>query len=166
MRLPWRVYQMMMFKHPWKVQILTAGTLVGCSDVISQQLVERQGWANHDTKRTLRMTTVGLIYVGPVLGAWYKLLDRLVVGKSKTVAFKKMLLDQFALAPSFLACFLALTGFLGGHSREDVWLKLKKIWPTVQMLNFYFVPLVYRVPLIQVVALIWNTYLSWKANRI
>ncbi|XP_043538091.1 UI-like isoform X2 [Chiloscyllium plagiosum] len=103
------------------------------------------------------MTTVGLIYVGPVLGVWYKLLDQLVVGKSKTVAFKKMLLDQFALAPSFLACFLTLTGFLGGHSREEVWIKLKKdykdtlisnyyIWPTVQMLNFYFVPLVYRSP--------------------
>ncbi|GCC35614.1 mitochondrial inner membrane protein Mpv17 isoform X1 [Chiloscyllium punctatum] len=177
MILPWRVYQMMMVKHPWKVQILTAGTLVGCSDVISQQLIEQQGWANHDTKRTLRMTTVGLTYVGPVLGVWYKLLDQLVVGKSKTVAFKKMLLDQFALAPSFLACFLALTGFLGGHSREEVWLKLKKdykdtlisnyyIWPTVQMLNFYFVPLVYRLPLIQVVALMWNTYLSWMANKI
>ncbi|XP_048453023.1 protein Mpv17 [Rhincodon typus] len=119
MTLPWRVYQMMMLKHPWKVQILTAGTLVGCSDVISQQLIERQGWANHDTKRTLRMTTVGLIYV--------------------VTADSKM---------------------------SVIWNRTNDIWPTVQMLNFYFVPLVYRVLLIQVVALIWNTYLSWKANRI
>ncbi|GCB68155.1 hypothetical protein scyTo_0013791, partial [Scyliorhinus torazame] len=60
---PFRIYQMMMSKHSWKVQILTAGTLVGCSDVVSQQLVERRGFAKHDTKRTIRMTAVGLIYV-------------------------------------------------------------------------------------------------------
>ncbi|XP_072355116.1 mitochondrial inner membrane protein Mpv17 isoform X3 [Scyliorhinus torazame] len=126
---PFRIYQMMMSKHSWKVQILTAGTLVGCSDVVSQQLVERRGFAKHDTKRTIRMTAVGLIYVGPVLGVWYKVLDKIIVGHSKTVAFKKMLLDQFALAPCFLACFLAIASFLGGHSPEEVWLKLKKVAP-------------------------------------
>ncbi|XP_048449863.1 protein Mpv17-like [Rhincodon typus] len=48
-----------------------------------------------------------------------------------------MLLDQFALAPSFLACFLALTGFLGGHSREEVWLKLKKDYKDTLITNYY-----------------------------
>ncbi|XP_038655957.1 protein Mpv17 isoform X3 [Scyliorhinus canicula] len=105
------------------------GTLVGCSDVVSQQLIERRGFANHDTKRTIRMTVVGLIYVGPVLGVWYNVLDKIIVGHSKTVAFKKMLLDQFALAPCFLACFLAVASFLGGHTPEEVWLKLKTVAP-------------------------------------
>ncbi|XP_067880191.1 protein Mpv17 isoform X2 [Heterodontus francisci] len=151
----WRAYQMLLLKHPWKVQILTAGALVGCSDIVSQQVIERRGLANHDTKRTIKMATVGFIYVGPVLGVWYRVLDRLIVGQSKTVAFKKMLLDQFALAPCFLACFIVVTSFLGGHSPEEVWLKLKMdykptmisnyyIWPAVQMLNFYFIPLVHR----------------------
>ena len=31
---------------------------------------------------------------GPVIGGWYKVLDRLVVGGSKSAAMKKMLLDQ------------------------------------------------------------------------
>ncbi|XP_072913228.1 mitochondrial inner membrane protein Mpv17 [Hemitrygon akajei] len=172
----WRTYQMLMKKHPWKVQILTSGGLVGVSDIVSQQVVERRGLTNHNLKRTAKMTTVGLIYVGPVLSVWYRLLDRLVVGQSRTAAFKKMLFDQLAVAPCFLAGFIAVTGFLGGLSREKIWLKLQKdykstlisnyaIWPTVQLLNFYFIPLEHRLAVVQIVALMWNTYLSWMANK-
>lgn len=31
---------------------------------------------------------------GPVIGSWYKVLDRLVVGGTKSAAMKKMLVDQ------------------------------------------------------------------------
>ncbi|XP_051880691.1 protein Mpv17 isoform X1 [Pristis pectinata] len=175
-KLVWRAYQLLMTKHPWKVQILTSGGLVGFSDIVSQQLVERRGIANHNVKRTVKMTTVGLIYVGPILGAWYRFLDRLVVGQSKSAALKKMILDQLAVAPCFLAGFITVTGFLGGLPREKIWLKLQKdykntlisnyaIWPTAQLLNFYFIPLEHRLAVVQVVALMWNTYLSWMANR-
>ncbi|XP_072135058.1 mitochondrial inner membrane protein Mpv17 isoform X2 [Mobula birostris] len=164
-KFAWRTYQMLMIKHPWKLQILTSGGLVGLSDIVSQQLVERRGLTNHSLKRTAKMAAVGLIYVGPVLGVWYRLLDRLVVGQSKTAAFKKMLFDQLAVAPCFLAGFIAVTGFLGGLSREKIWLKFQVIWPAAQLLNFYFIPLEHRLAVVQLVALMWNTYLSWMANK-
>ncbi|XP_069742687.1 protein Mpv17 isoform X2 [Narcine bancroftii] len=173
-KLAWRAYQVLMTKHPWKVQILTSGGLVGFSDIVSQQLVERQGLANHNVKRTIKMTTVGLIYVGPILGVWYRTLDRLVVGQTKTAAFKKMLFDQFALAPCFLAGFIVVTGFLGGLSQEKIWLKLQKdykttllsnyaIWPTAQLLNFYFIPLEHRKTIFKEAAEWCSTFL-WASN--
>uniref|UniRef100_A0A674IFJ2 Mitochondrial inner membrane protein Mpv17 n=1 Tax=Terrapene triunguis TaxID=2587831 RepID=A0A674IFJ2_9SAUR len=55
----WRSYQRLMAQHPWKVQILTAGSLVGVGDVISQQLVERRGLRGHSTRRTLKMMAIG-----------------------------------------------------------------------------------------------------------
>ncbi|XP_055491474.1 protein Mpv17 isoform X3 [Leucoraja erinacea] len=144
-RLVWRTYQQLLTKHPWKVQILTAGSTCGISDIISQQLIERRGLTDHSIKRTIKMTTVGLIYV-------------------------------FVLAPCFLAGFIVVTGFLGGLSLEKIYLKLEKnytnalmsnytIWPAAQLLNFYFIPLKHRLAVVQIVALVWNTYLSWMANK-
>ncbi|XP_075940344.1 mitochondrial inner membrane protein Mpv17 isoform X6 [Anarhichas minor] len=40
------------------------------------------------------------------------------------------------------------------------------LWPAVQIANFYFIPLHYRLAVVQIVAVTWNSYLTWKANKI
>ena len=40
-----------------------------------------------------------------------------------------------------------------------------KIWPVAQTLNFTFVPMQHRVGFVQIVAIFWNAYLSWMANK-
>ncbi|KAB0397926.1 hypothetical protein E2I00_016635 [Balaenoptera physalus] len=152
----WRAYQRALTAHPWKVQVLTAGSLMGLGDVISQQLVERRGLQAHKTGRTLTMVSLGCGFVGPVVGGWYKVLDRLIPGTTRVDALKKMLLDQGGFAPCFLGCFLSLVGTLNGLSAQDNWAKLQQdypdalitnyyLWPAVQLANFYLVPLHYSV---------------------
>ncbi|XP_012583058.1 PREDICTED: protein Mpv17 isoform X2 [Condylura cristata] len=189
----WRAYQRVLTAHPWKVQVLTAGLLMGLGDVISQQLVEKRGLREHQTARTLTMASLGSGFVGPVIGSWYRVLDRFIPGTSKVAALKKMALDQGGFAPCFLGCFLPLVGAASGLSAKDNWAKLQRdypdalvtnyyvradtstasssaflspeLWPAVQLANFYLVPLHYRLPVVQCVAVIWNTYLSWKSHR-
>ncbi|XP_069830254.1 protein Mpv17 isoform X2 [Dendropsophus ebraccatus] len=122
----WRSYQRLLSIHPWKVQIITAGSLVGVGDVISQQLVERRGLHGHSLERTMKMMGIGFCFVGPVVGGWYKVLDGLVPGSTKSVAIKKMLLDQGGFAPCFLGVFLTVVGSLNGLSKEEIWSKLKR----------------------------------------
>ena len=38
------------------------------------------------------------------------------------------------------------------------------VWPAAQFVNFYFVPLSYRILVASGVALFWNIYLSYVAN--
>ncbi|XP_023687352.2 mitochondrial inner membrane protein Mpv17 [Paramormyrops kingsleyae] len=172
----WRAYQALMSKKPWTVQIVTAGSLVAVGDVISQQLIERRGLTNHSLTRTAKMMSIGFVFVGPVVGGWYKVLDKLVTGTGKSVALKKMLFDQVAFAPCFLGTFLGISGVLNGLTVEENITKLRRdytdalisnytLWPAVQMANFYFVPLNHRLAVVQIVAIAWNSYLSWKANK-
>ncbi|NXA57432.1 MPV17 protein, partial [Nothocercus julius] len=153
-----------------------AGALMGAGDAAAQQLVERRGLQGHQGARTARMAAIGACFVGPVLGTWYRLLDRLVPGATKAAALKKMLLDQGGFAPCFLGCFLSVVGAANGLSLQENCSKLRQdyvdalltnycIWPPVQAANFYFVPLNHRLAVVQSVAVVWNCYLSWKANR-
>ncbi|XP_071403793.1 mitochondrial inner membrane protein Mpv17 [Pithys albifrons albifrons] len=172
----WRGCGRVLARRPRAGQALTAGALMGVGDVIAQQLVERRGLNGHHGVRTLKMMATGFCFVGPVVGSWYRILDRLIPGNTKIVAVKKMILDQGGFAPCFLVCFLAITGAMNGLSVQDNWSKIQQdytdalmtnycIWPPVQIANFYFVPLQHRLAVVQCVAIVWNCYLSWKANR-
>ncbi|XP_033932000.1 mitochondrial inner membrane protein Mpv17 isoform X2 [Pseudochaenichthys georgianus] len=140
----WKSYQVLMTKYPWSVQIVTAGSLMGVGDVISQQLFERRGLSHHNVQRTAKMMSIGFFFVGPVIGSWYKVLDRLVVGGTKSAAVKKMLADQ---------------------DYPDALISNYYLWPAVQMANFYFIPLHHRMAVVQIVAVAWNSYLTWKVNK-
>ncbi|XP_074847675.1 mitochondrial inner membrane protein Mpv17 isoform X1 [Carettochelys insculpta] len=133
----WRAYQRLLAQHPWKVQILTAGSLMGVGDVVSQQLVEGRGLRGHSCCRTLKMMAIGFGFVGPVVGGWYQLLDRLIPGNSRTVALKKMMLDQGGFAPGFLGCFLAIAGVVNGLSVEESWAKIQRDYPDALLTNYY-----------------------------
>lgn len=107
---------------------------------------------------------------------WYGFLDKRVSAKTpigRTV--QKVFVDQFVFAPFFLATLLSVIGFSQHQDIEKVKTKLNNeyldvlisnyaVWPWVQIINFRFVPLNYQVLLTQVVAVMWNIYISWKTN--
>lgn len=45
------------------ISCLSAGSLVGVGDVISQQLIERRGLAHHNMQRTAKMMSIGFFFV-------------------------------------------------------------------------------------------------------
>ncbi|KAM9421445.1 mitochondrial inner membrane protein Mpv17-like [Salvelinus alpinus] len=172
----WRSYQALMTRHPWTVQIITASTLVGVGDVISQQVLERRGLANHNVTRTAKMMSIGFFFVGPVLGGWYMILDKLVTWGTKSASINKMLVTKVGFALCFLGTLLGISRTLNGLTVEENVAMLKRdymdalisnyyLWPPVEIANFYFIPLHLRLAVVQIVAVSWNSSLSWKANN-
>uniref|UniRef100_A0A1E1WXI2 Mitochondrial inner membrane protein Mpv17 n=1 Tax=Amblyomma aureolatum TaxID=187763 RepID=A0A1E1WXI2_9ACAR len=175
MRQAWGLYARVMRAHPVKTQLITTATVMLSGDLIAQKVLERR--ATIDVPRAARFFIMGIGFVGPVLRVWYLTLERVVgVGGGRAVVIKKVLLDQGVFTPMFIPSFLVTLGTLQRRSWEDIkrtvrtdYLPILKanymLWPAAQLINFRFVPLSYRVPFASCVALVWNTYLAWKANR-
>lgn len=84
---------------------------------------------------------------------------------------KRVLLDQLLFSPVFLAVFFAYNhigerGRLAGlsnHFKGAYTETLKanyKLWPLVQCINFYLIPLNYQLLFLNFVAIGWTAFLS------
>ncbi|KAM3966876.1 mitochondrial inner membrane protein Mpv17-like isoform 1-T3 [Aphomia sociella] len=172
-----KLYQQALARRPYLVQAVQAGTLMGAGDIISQTIIEKTKLKEIDYKRTLQFSSIGLFVGGPALRLWYGILNKYIGSSGKSVVLKKVFVDQLVFAPAFLFFILSAVGTMQGKTWENVRKDINAnyfdvlktnyyIWPLVQIINFYYVPLQYQVLLVQTVALFWNTYLSWKTNRI
>ena len=128
-----------------------------------------------DWRRAGIFTFLGGFLVGPTLHFWYSTLGRIVTAQGSAKAFISLVLDQGVFAPAFLCVFLSSLFTIEGKAHEIV-PKLKQdfastvtanwnIWIPFQYLNFRFVPLNLQVAAANVVALLWNTYLSWASHK-
>lgn len=99
---------------------------------------------------------------GPAATAWFGFLQRYVVTNSKagTIA-ARVAVDQTFFAPTQLTCFLSSMAIMEGTDPIE---KLRttffqcykanvSVWPFVQTVNFTFVPLEYRVLMVNMVSL-------------
>ncbi|KAI7871187.1 sym-1 [Spinellus fusiger] len=165
-------YNRILAKRPILVQSAFTALLFGAGDTIAQHMVENKGYQGHDYERTIRMVGFGGLVAGPILSHWYRFVEFKVKASTpfKELAIK-VAMDQFLFAPVFIGVFFSAQGVFEGKSFEEIKQKLHmgyttalfnnyKLWPTVQLFNFYFVPLNHRLMVTNLVALGWNAYLS------
>lgn len=90
--------------------------------------------------------------------------------------FTKVCLQQAIFAPTFNSYFFTVQSLLAGNSIEETWQRLKralpsslinsmKLWPAVVTFSFLYVPPQFRSVFGGVVAIGWQTYLSWLNQR-
>ncbi|XP_058205298.1 protein sym-1 [Rhododendron vialii] len=166
-------YLSLLDKHPVLTKAVTGALLTLIGDLICQIMIDQV--PSLDLKRTFLFTLLGLVLVGPTLHFWYLYLSRLVPLSGASGAFSRLVLDQFLFAPIFIGVFLASLLTLEGRP-SDVVPKLQqewfsavlanwKLWIPFQFLNFRFVPQQFQVLAANVVAVVWNVILSYKAHK-
>ncbi|KAA6422462.1 MAG: Peroxisomal membrane MPV17 and related s (ISS) [Trebouxia sp. A1-2] len=174
----WPTYLRLLERSPLFTKAWTAGLLNGLGDAVSQKFVEKND--NFDFKRLGIFTLLGSVLVGPGLHFWYSFIGRTVTatgtaGKLPTCAVIRLALDQLLWAPVFISTFLASLLTLEGKGHE-VKSKLKndlkptvianwKLWVPAQFINFRLVPPHLQVAFSNVIAVGWNTYLSWASHH-
>ncbi|CAL5193255.1 unnamed protein product [Lathyrus oleraceus] len=166
-------YMALLAKYPVPVKALTSAILTLIGDLICQLVIDKV--QTPDWKRTFLFTLLGIVLVGPTLHFWYLYLSQLVTLPGTSGALLRLVLDQFLFSPMFIGVFLATLVTLEGRPSQAV-PKLKQewfsavianwqLWIPFQFLNFRFVPQQFQVLASNVVALVWNVILSFKAHK-
>lgn len=167
------MYTYLLSNYAVPTKAVTTSVLAVIGDLIAQRISVPADAFEWDRQRTFAIGLWGLVFMGPVLHAWYAILNRTISGKFSVI--KKVVLDQILFAPMFNSAFLFGTGLLEKKPLESVrrtWsLKFKDsmianwmIWPFAQAINFQFIPRTYQVVFVNFVALLWNAILTYISH--
>lgn len=173
MRNIYKIYQKALKRYPVATQAVQAGILMGLGDQIAQNFIDNSEII--DYVRTMKFAGIGLFISGPATRTWYGILDKYIGSKGYSIAMKKVACDQLLFAPTFIAVLLVTIGICQGKDIEKLKVKMRneysdilvtnyKVWPMVQLVNFSFIPLHYQALVVQSVALLWNSYISYRTS--
>jgi len=119
-------------------------------DIISVTEIKK----HFDFRRSLIMTTFGLLLHGPFCHHLFNFLEALLPGREWAVVVQKVLLDQIVFCPLFSSVFLTYVNLLSGKKLSSVGTILQtdlpvmvftswKVWTLVHICSYLFVPLRY-----------------------
>jgi len=167
--------------HPYKVKALGTGLTYICCDLTAQLLESRESnsdgrsspFGGVSLQRALTFGAVGGLWVGPLLTAWFSVMERFVPGRGPAAVTTKLILDQVLQGPFMIGSMFVWTAVLQGASAAEIEAKLRErlwdtwvnsvgVWAPVQILQQTVVPMKYRVTVANVVSYFWDTYLSIK----
>ncbi|ORX41118.1 hypothetical protein BD324DRAFT_40998 [Kockovaella imperatae] len=169
-------YQSLLTNRPFMGNMLTSAVLFATGDIIAQQGIEKKGWKNHDVARTGRIIFWGGGLFAPAVTVWFRQLQKIPIQSKWGGAIVRTSLDQFLFAPVVVTGFFTVMTLLEGKDMNAVKQKwnaqfvptLQANWgvfiPT-QLINMAFVPLQYRLLVINAVNIPWNAYLSLQAAK-
>ena len=179
-------YDNQMTKRPILTKMWTSFFIGAFGDVLSQVLGKTSGV---DAYRVVTYGLSQLLYFGPVMHYWFQIVDafgKLPVFDDKPQNVKTLAMTLFdqtigavLVVSGFFVFFTCWSAVLDGtflstglpkllslgfaKVAADLWPTLIanwKLWPPANFINFRFVPLNYRVLFTNMVAVIWNIYLS------
>lgn len=174
------LWDRIMTKHLLLFNTVTSGALMffgdGAAQLLEQKLANKKVTLKEiDWHRIGRMTAVGTIQ-GPMHHYYYGYVDRLFPKSDGRSVFSKIMADQFVASPLFIFSYFYIAEFFEGktlvQANEEIkdkfltvyiadWL----IWPPFQFVNFYFLPLRYRVLYINAVTTLYNIFLCYVKHK-
>ena len=173
-------YNKVLGERPLATKSVTSFFIVGIGDVLSQYVEARSKdrtlRSTFDSGRFLKMAFFGGLYLAPVLHNWYGFLARAIPQPTTASVVKKLALDQTIFCNFVISSFFVYVTTANGGTwsmavdkiKNDQWQALLmnwRIWPFVMAVNFSVIPVQFHVLFVNSVAVFWNAYLSYMANK-
>lgn len=146
-------------------------SLSALGDIIEQHYeIYKNQQEQYDVVRTMHMGFSGAA-LGVLCHNWYKVLDKVIIGKTTDMVVKKLLLDQIIFSPIMIITFFASVALFEENPYqnfkeevEDKFVTLYRaewlVWPPAQVINFYFLPTRFRVLYDNTISLGYDVYTS------
>ena len=160
-----------MFRYLFYTNVGISISLSAVGDTLEQhyEILKHQK-EKYEAQRTMRMSVSGMT-VGILCHHWYRFLDSRFPGRTIQVVAKKVLVDQIICSPLCIAIFFITLGLLEKTSWDEIKKEVKAkawrlyvaewvIWPPAQVINFYILPLRYRVLYDNTISLGYDVYTS------
>lgn len=147
-------------------------TLAALGDVLEQKYEiltkEELLW---DKKRTLQMGVAGTT-VGLVSHFWYMYLEKIVPQSGLRAVARKLVLDQLIGSPICISTLVVTLSLLHGCTFEEFKDEVKRktwrlylgeciIWTPLQFINFYYLPIQYRLLYDNLISLAYDIFASY-----
>jgi len=169
----WEEYSSNLSRNPLAVKSITIGVLLAFGNIIAQKLKNKDDLDEPlDKKSIFAFGLFGFLVTGPLTHFFLNWLEK--NGPSNWVL--KLIIDRLAYGSVFLFLALYLLSIFEGQGHNRAFENLKKVywsawqvnlkvWTATQVVNLNFVPLKYRVLVLNVVSIFWNIYLSQKRSK-
>lgn len=163
--------------RPLPANCLISAAIFAVGDILSQSIEHKTTKKDWNGRRLASMTLFGGLVRGPVLYLWLtKGLTRWFPGRGASSLLPKLAADQLLFGPAFMAVFFVSITLANGGDWQDARGKLQReflpaqlrawlLWPSVQLCNFWLVPVQCQLRVINVVAVGWMGYLSYVEFR-
>lgn len=175
-------YAELLRKRPLVSNMITTGILFGTGDVIAQTFFTRED--KYDTMRTLRNVVYGAFVFAPIGNKLYVTLNNRVFFPFKIqgvgVKTRKLLdttsrvaVDQLCWSPIGIALYFSCMTLMEGKGIGEIRRRCREkyvetlitnweVWPLFQLANFALVPVAFRLLCVNVVSIVWNSFLSYE----
>ena len=168
-------YNAALASRPFTTKAAGTGITYFFSDLTAQALEGDRSSLIEKVKRATQFALVGALWVGPLLAAWFQVMDFYVPGRSAAAVSTKIVLDQVLQGPFMISTMFLWTGLLAGAGLSgalasirgclrDTWVKSVYVWSPVQAVQQLFVPPEYRVAVANGVSYFWDTYLAMEMS--
>ncbi|KAK8407300.1 hypothetical protein O3P69_002095 [Scylla paramamosain] len=162
-------------RYPVTRGIATYSLLLPASN-ITQQLLDPHR-KKYDPYETLHFGVFGACILAPSLYCWVCMANVIVRVETLKGAVLKAIIEQFTWAPFAYAQFYVCINLMEGKSWEEcinqcrskipqTWKTGICIWPLIQTVNFWIIPMKHRVSFVAFFSYLWNTFLSYMHHKL